>query len=208
MDAWKGQTDNQLADHERRLQRLEAMDLSASPTTVTGEVDTAAILKQLNLVKTEVNQVRVEQKAFVEKTKADLEALRLSCNGYTDNEVRVAEEKLTKRLNDSMDTLKYELDRLRAEFENFKNKDFRDLEARVSALEKRFKALSDAFANMKVPEAVGGGVSQEAFNQLVQRVNDLEDALNHLRNEFVKWMKELQDSLNQKADFAQMDKAL
>ena len=70
------------------------------------------------------------------------------------------------------------------------------MEARVTALEKRFKALSDAFANMKVPEAAGGGVSQEAFNQLVQRVNDLEDALNHLRNEFVKWMKEMQDSLN------------
>ena len=29
-----------------------------------------------------------------------------------------------------------------------------------------------------------------------------------LRNEFAKWMKEMQDSLNTKADFAQMDKAL
>ena len=32
--------------------------------------------------------------------------------------------------------------------------------------------------------------------------------MNHLRNEFAKWMKEMQDSLNNKADFAQMDKAL
>ena len=32
--------------------------------------------------------------------------------------------------------------------------------------------------------------------------------MNHLRNEFAKWMKEMQDSLNQKADFATMDKAL
>ena len=91
--------------------------------------------------------------------------------------------------------------RLRAEF--------KDLEARVTALEKKFLQLQSAFANLKIPESSGGGgVSQEAFNALVQRVNDLEDALNHLRNEFAKWMKEMQDSLNQKADFAQMDKAL
>lgn len=56
---------------------------------------------------------------------------------------------------------------------------------------------------MKIPESSGnGGVSQEAFNALAARVADLEDALNHLRNEFAKWMKEMQDSLNQKADFA------
>lgn len=86
---------------------------------------------------------------------------------------------------------------MRAEFEGFKNKDFKDLEARVSALEKKFLSLQNAFNNLKIPESSGGGgVSQEAFNALVQRVADLEDALNHLRNEFAKWMKEMQDSLN------------
>ena len=63
---------------------------------------------------------------------------------------------------------------------------------------------------MKVPEANGGGagVSQEAFDALVRRVDDLEMQLAHLRDEFAKWMKETMDSLNQKADFNQMDKAL
>jgi len=111
-------------------------------------------------------------------------------------------------MDDVGDRLQHEVDRLRAEFEQFKNKDFKDLELRVQALEKKFLNLANAFANMKMPEASGGGVSQEEFNALVQRVADLEDALNHLRNEFAKWMKEMQDSLNQKADFAQMDKAL
>ena len=48
---------------------------------------------------------------------------------------------LVKKIDDAVDTLRYELDRLRAEFETFKNKDFRDLEARVSALEKKFLKL-------------------------------------------------------------------
>jgi len=115
---------------------------------------------------------------------------------------------LSKKIDDGDDKLQHEHDRLRAEFEQFKNKDFMALEARVTALEKKFLNLANAFANMKIPEASGGGVSQEEFNALAQRVSDLEDALNHLRNEFAKWMKEMQDSLNQKADFAQMDKAL
>ena len=66
-----------------------------------------------------------------------------------------------------MDSLKYELDRLRAEFETFKSKDFRDLEARVSALEKKLRAMQDAFNNLQIPASNGNnGVSQEAFNAL------------------------------------------
>lgn len=56
---------------------------------------------------------------------------------------------------------------MRAEFETFKSKDFRDLEARVAALEKKFLRLQESFNNMKIPESAGGGVSQEAFDALV-----------------------------------------
>lgn len=59
-----------------------------------------------------------------------------------------------------------------------------------------------------MPESSGGGVSEEAFRQLEGRVSDLENMLRELQNEFARWIKEFQDSLNQKADFAQMDKAL
>lgn len=46
--------EDQLSDHERRIKALEAMDLSATPE-VSGELDTAAILKQVNLVKSELS---------------------------------------------------------------------------------------------------------------------------------------------------------
>ena len=55
-DRHQGQQDETLADHERRIKALEAMDLSASvPVPVSGEVDTAAILQQINIVKAEVS---------------------------------------------------------------------------------------------------------------------------------------------------------
>lgn len=57
--------------------------------------------------------------------------------GYTDKEVKDARTALDKKIKDAQESLKFELDRLRAEFENFKSKDFRDLENRVTALEKR-----------------------------------------------------------------------
>ena len=67
------------------------------------------------------------------------------------------------------------MERLRSEFEVFVRKDFKDLEARVTALEKKFLRLQEAFANLKIPEATGGGgVSQEAHDALVRRVDDLE----------------------------------
>ena len=43
--------DDTLADHERRIKALESMDLSpGAPVQVSGDLDTAAILKQLQLV--------------------------------------------------------------------------------------------------------------------------------------------------------------
>ena len=147
--------------------------------------------------------------SFKEQTAIDLDKLRMELQAYTDKEIGDFKRVVTQKIDSAIETLKYEVDRLRAEFETFKSKDFRDLEARVSALEKKFRLLNDAFSNLKIPQSTGdGGVSQEAFNALAQRVQDLEDALNHLRDEFARWMKEMQDALNQKADFAQMDKAL
>ena len=64
--------DETLADHERRIKALESMDLTASPA-ITGDVDTAAILKQLNLVKSEVNSMRSEFTEYKSKMKTDLE---------------------------------------------------------------------------------------------------------------------------------------
>ena len=97
---------------------------------------------------------------------------------------------------------------LNAEFENFKQRDFRELEGRVTALEKKLKNLAEAFNNLKIPEATGGGIDEGALKQIYEKLAELEGRLANLENEFARWMKEMQDSLNQKADFAQMDKAL
>ena len=182
------------------------MDMTGG--AVSGDLDTAAILKQVNLVKVELQQVRGDHNAFKEKTLSDLEALRIELRGYTDKEVGELSAVLTQKIESGLEGLRHELDRLRAEFETFKNRDFKDLEARVAALEKALRRMREDFANLKIPDSGAGGVSEEAFRALAQRVADLEDALNQLRMEFSKWMKEMQDSLNQKADFAQMDKAL
>jgi len=64
--------------------------------------------------------------------------LRLELRGYTDKEVSESKSALSKKIDSCIEALKYEQDRLRAEFENFKNRDFKDLEARVTALEKKF----------------------------------------------------------------------
>ena len=55
-DRHQDQQDETLTDHERRIKALEAMDLSATvPVPAGGDIDTAAILKQVNIVKAEVS---------------------------------------------------------------------------------------------------------------------------------------------------------
>ena len=67
------------------------MEPTAIPTT-GGDIDTAAILKQVNLVRSELNQVRNESNAFMTKTTNDLEALRMELRGYTDSEIKALKD--------------------------------------------------------------------------------------------------------------------
>ena len=104
--------------------------------------------------------MRSDFNSYKQQVVQDLEALRLEMKGYTDKELNAAINNLNAKLDSGLEKLQHELDRLRAEFEAFKNKDFKDLEARVAALEKKFQRLADAFANLKIPESTGnGGVS-------------------------------------------------
>ena len=157
---------------------------------VSGEVDTASILKQVQMVKSELIQFKEN------KHVQDLQGLRNELMGHTDKEVTSLRNEMDKKISTMIEDLRHELDRLRAEFETFKNRDFKDLEARVTALEKKLQRLMDVVNNLRMPESTGGGVSEEAFRELAQKVADLEDALNQLRKEFAHWMKEMQDSLN------------
>lgn len=135
-------SDNSIADHERRIKALEAMDLTAATeVNASGEIDTASILKQVNLIKAEVSSMRSDFTNYQARVVSDLEALRHELRGYTDKKTSEVEKALNTRLDKAVGEIKYEADRLRAEFETFKSKDFRDLEARVSALEKRFLRL-------------------------------------------------------------------
>ncbi len=130
----------------------------------------------------------------------DFEKLRSELRGYTDQEASDVEKALVAKIDKTADQLKTETERVSAEFENFRNKEHRDMEARVSALEKKFLRLQDIVSNLgKIPQSTGaggGGVSQADFDALVQRVDNIEALLANLRDEFSKWIKEFQDNLN------------
>lgn len=54
-------------DFLRRLTALEGMDMNpAAP--ITGEIDTSAILKQINLVKNELTFIRSDFTSYKDKT--------------------------------------------------------------------------------------------------------------------------------------------
>ena len=55
----------------------------------TGDLDTAAILKQLKLVQVEVSSMRNDFTSFKEQNATDLEVLKRELMAYTDNETGV-----------------------------------------------------------------------------------------------------------------------
>ena len=141
-----------LADHERRIKALEAMDMTPAAAP-TGEIDTASILKQVNMLRAETSSMRQDFNDYKTKVADDMAALRRELINYCDKEVK----DLSTRVDKITDSLRHELERLRAEFETFKKNDHASLEARVAALEKKFLRLQEAMANLKIPEASGGG---------------------------------------------------
>ena len=202
-DKMHSEANRGIQDHERRIRALEAMN-NAPAVGVTGEVDEKAIFAAIQKISSEFTSFKEVKYA------QDIEGLRIELRGYTDKEVSDSKIWCGKKIDSALDGLRHELERLRAEFDQFKNRDFKDLEARVSALEKKLAAMMAQLQNLKIPTGGDntGGVSLDDFNALAQKVAELEDALNHLRNEFAKWMKEMQDSLNRKADFEQVDKSM
>ncbi len=74
------------------------------------------------------------------KKKADKTELQLAINGVNEH-INSGIEKFEKLLQSTKDDLHKEINKLRSDFEYFKSKDFPDLVARVTALEKKVSNL-------------------------------------------------------------------
>jgi len=53
-----------------------------------------------------------------------------------------------------------------------------------------------------MPADTGNNVDEGLLRELADRLSALERDVNDLKNQFAKWIKEMQDSLNQKADLS------
>lgn len=146
--------------------------------TVTGEVDTSAIMKAIADLKQSTNQ-RFEQ-----------------------NDAEHKEIWNTLKPLKGMENLRDMIDRLRDDFNHHKNKDFKDLENRFAALEKR---LNEALKRMENMGPAGPAMDEDRLRALEDRVTALENALDGLKNEFARWIKELQDQINAKPSFEKIE---
>lgn len=74
-------------------------------------------------------------------------------------------------LEGNLDGMRFEIERLRAEFEQFKSKEFAELAARVQALEKRMQTLMSTVAGIKIPENTGSNLSDAQVKEIIDRMN-------------------------------------
>jgi len=140
-----------------------------------GNIDATALLRKIHFL-----EQKLEDKADrVEVTQA---------RAYTDDQVSLARKELEK----TFDALRAELSNFREAWELFHSRDWKDLCARVEALEKRMQAVNKTLEGFSgVPEYQGGGskISDEMVIQITNRLSSLEVNYTDLRDQFSKWIK-------------------
>lgn len=55
-------------------------------------------------------------------------------------------------------------------------------------------------SNTNVVQTGGDGMDPDQLRSILERLSNLENELDNFKNEFARWVKEFQDTLNQKAD--------
>ena len=98
-DRQMGDHEGKLQNHEQRITVLEAKDFTPA-VSASGEIDTSAILQQLNLVKAEVNNMRNDFNNYQTKMQQDLDALRLEMRNYTDAETDSLKKQAMKKIDE------------------------------------------------------------------------------------------------------------
>ena len=193
--------------HTNEIEELKLNNsIPMEPIKTDGPIDTNAIFAKIKAL--EVQLIGHRETTTREFTRIDesMDQMKIDYKAYTDSAVSDLEDKLTMKLDNAIATLNHELERLRAEFEQHKNKDFKDLENRVTALEKKLNTILERLNNMG--SGNGQVMDDGRIANLERRVQALEDALEGLKNDISRWIKELQDMINSKPDFDQIEKMI
>lgn len=187
-------SENHLQKHDQEIDELRRkIDSMASiDTSNAGNIDGTALMMQINLLKEDLK---------IKAGPGELADLRQ----FVIDNVKESELKTNK----SLDGIRHEIDEFRSEFGQFRDKDFMGLEARVTALENRTSVLQKTVENIKIPEFVpssntGSSVDDSTIKMILDRVGGCERGISELRDELVRWIKNLQDSLNEKVDKADL----
>ena len=192
--------------HTTEINELKLNSGPMEPIKTDGPIDTSAIFAK-------IKQVEVQLMSFREKTdsefvdvRGDMEKMKVDYKAYTDKAVSDLNDRLTYKYDQAIKGLNHDLEMLRAESEQQK-KAHDALELRVAALEKKIQAILDKLSTMG--NNTGGPVMDDGrIANLERRVQALEDALEALKNDIARWIKELQDMINQKPDYDVLEKMI
>lgn len=176
--------DAEIEELRRKIEALTSIDTSSA-----GNIDGTALMMQINLLKEDIK---------IKAGPGEMADLRQ----FVIDNVKESELKTNK----SLDGIRNEIDDFRSAFGTFRDKDFMGLEARVTALENRNAVLQKTVENIKIPEFApstgnnNSSIDDSTIKMILDRVGGCERGLEQLRDELARWMKIMQDSLNEKVD--------
>jgi hypothetical protein len=174
-----------LTKHWTEIEKLMGNSLAGSNN---GDIDTDAVMRKIHALEKTVNEKADQVEVNKNKT--------------------LAEEKLADAQSENEKAFaasRNEVGTFREEYFMFVSKDHVHLEQRVTTLEKKFSTLSKNMEGMGSYAAPTGNVDADALGLINSRLADLEANYEDLRDQFAKWMKQMQELLDGKADRSELE---
>jgi hypothetical protein len=135
-----------IKDSEDKLNNLKMMTVNFISVTKEAAKNTM----DLDTINAKFSEVKGDVARKPDKD--DLDKVKFDCGKYTDR----SEGLLKKELEARIKTVKFEHDRLLAEFEMHAENDFKELQAKVTALEKKNSTLTAELKKNSIPKSSDG----------------------------------------------------
>lgn len=138
---------------------------------------------------------KLQQDMMGKVNNKDFQDLKRQLNNFAD---KTAVQK-------DMDRLERLINELRNKFNPLNDKDY-DLQKQIDQLNSVIEMMSKQMNALKNQQPVvqgmpqGPGIDEATLQDIFNRLGALENELDNFKNEFGRWVKDFQDSLNNKAD--------
>lgn len=170
-------------------------NVTVEPIKTDGPIDTGAIFAKIKQLEAQLMSHKTQTSHEFQEVNTEIANLKGDYKAYTDKKCGELDDRFTATLNKAVTELQNADENIKLSMDKME-KAHVHLEQRVAALEKKIQAIWDRLSTMGNNTGGAPMMDDGRIDNLERRVQALEDALENLKNDIARWIKELQDMIN------------